>query len=270
MNSKYLFSMLFLFFFTSIFSAEIKREQVYSLSMKKELPIVIVHPDKGNSQTFNTIYVLHGFSGNAERTLLSDFPNVATLADQTQTIFVLVDGNYSSWYVDSPLKKDSQYQTFIGKELVEYIDSNFATKKDKEHRGIIGWSMGGYGAINIGVTYHTVFGAVGSVCGALDFSAFEQLYKKYQIDQVLGPLETVANTFKTKYKIDRMKESNQFYVVDCGTEDPLLRLNQDFHQRLVEHRVPHIYIEQLGKHDTAYWSVVLTNQVVLFSNYFKN
>ncbi|MDR0230071.1 MAG: esterase family protein [Flavobacteriaceae bacterium] len=265
---KYLINMFFLFAYLSVFSAEVKREKVYSASMKKELPIIVVHPTIDSEINYNTVFVLHGFSGSAERTLINDLPNVAVLADRMQTIFVLVDGDYSSWYVDSPLKKDSQYQTFIGKELVSFIDSHYKTKKTKKTRGIIGWSMGGYGAVNIGVTYKDVFGAVGSVCGALDFNAFEHSYNRYQIDEVLGPIKELPVAFKTDDKIGQMKDSDQLYLLDCGTEDPFLELNQRFHQELVKEGVQHIYIEQLGKHNTAYWSVALTNQLVLFNNYF--
>ena len=62
-------------------------------------------------------------------------------------IVVLTDGNYDSWYIDSPIKKDSKYQTYIGVDVVTYIDKEYKTIPKKKP-GRLQVSVWGDGALN--------------------------------------------------------------------------------------------------------------------------
>ena len=64
----------------------------------------------------------------------------------------------SSWYVNSPVT--GNWEDFMIKELVPYIDANFRTLPNRSSRGIAGDFMGGYGAIRFGMKYPDVFGSV--------------------------------------------------------------------------------------------------------------
>ena len=68
-------------------------------------------------------------------------------------IIVTPDGGYDSWYFDSPFVLDYQYETFLSSELVNYIDSNFNTIKDRSGREITGLSMGGHGALHTAIKH---------------------------------------------------------------------------------------------------------------------
>lgn len=180
------------------------------------------------------------------------------------------DGNFNSWYVDSPVDKASQYQTFIGKELVEFIDANYPTIQSRNSRGILGWSMGGYGAMNIGIAHQNTFSIVGSSCGALDFNRFGENYHNYQVDKVLGNFKSLSKDYFTFQKINKMISSNQFYILDCGTEDTqMIDMNNEFHKLLTAQKVEHLYIESPGAHDPEYWSKSLSNQLDLFEGHLK-
>jgi enterochelin esterase-like enzyme len=76
-------------------------------------------------------------------------------------IFVSVDMTTPlgcSWYVNSPVT--GNWEDFMIKELVPYIDGNFRTLANRDSRGIAGDFMGGYGAIRFGMKYPEVFGSV--------------------------------------------------------------------------------------------------------------
>lgn len=253
------------------FSAQkIIHQEVFSPKMNKKIKTIIITPNVQPNTKYPSVYILHGFSGNPDRIIKEDIPDLVQKAQQYKTIYVLPDGNYSSWYVDSPVIKDSQYQTFIGKELVEFIDKNYPVKAEKKFRGILGWSMGGYGATNIGVTYNKTFGIVGSSCGALDFNSFGEGYNKYMVNKVLGPMESLNTNFLTDSKIKLMATAGQHYIFDCGTEDiQMIGQNRKFHTKLTEQKIQHLYTESLGAHDTQYWSRSLSEQLTLFDKYFK-
>ncbi|MBF7091617.1 esterase family protein [Flavobacterium sp. ALJ2] len=246
-------------------------KNVYSTKMNKEIETVIITPKLIDGATYKTIYLLHGYSGNPDRTYKQDIPDLITKSQKYNTIYVLPNGNFNSWYVDSPVNKSSQYQTFIGKELVDYIDANYPTIKNRKFRGILGWSMGGYGATNIGIAYQNTFSIVGSSCGALDFNRFGESFHNYQVNKVLGEFRSLPKQYFTFDKMEQMQSSNQFYIFDCGTDDTqMIDMNRDFHKLLITKKVEHLYIESLGGHDTKYWSKALSNQLILFENYFSD
>lgn len=256
---------------TEVSAQKLIHKDVFSPKMNKNIKTIIITPNLQPKETYKTVYILHGFSGNPDRIVKEDLPNLLEKAKTYNTIYILPDGNYSSWYVDSPIIKDSQYQTFIGKELVEFIDKNYPTKKEKKYRGILGWSMGGYGAMNIGITYQDTFGIVGSSCGALDFKSFGKGYEQYKVNDVLGPLEKLDPKFLTDSKVEKMISANQNYILDCGTEDQqMIMQNRRFHEKLTANKIQHLYIESLGAHTTEYWSRSLSDQLALFNKYFEN
>lgn len=63
-----------------------------------------------------------------------------------------------SWYVNSPVT--GNWEDFMVRELVPYVDANFRTLASRDSRGIAGDFMGGYGAIRFGMTHPEVFGSV--------------------------------------------------------------------------------------------------------------
>jgi len=76
-------------------------------------------------------------------------------------ILVAVDMNTplgSSWYVNSPAT--GNWEDFMIRELVPYIDANFKTLARRDSRGIAGIFIGGYGAIRFGMRHPDVFGSV--------------------------------------------------------------------------------------------------------------
>lgn len=73
-------------------------------------------------------------------------------------IMVIPDG-YLSYYSDT-YDSSSLYETFFIKELVPYIDNNYRTRKDINGRSIIGFSMGGFGALSVSLRNRHLFGSV--------------------------------------------------------------------------------------------------------------
>ncbi len=253
----------------SVFSQKIINDVVYSEKMGRNIDVVVVLPNVQKDVNYKSVYILHGFSGNPERTYKQDIPDLLSKANEFKTIYIIPDGNFSSWYVDSPLDKSSQYQTFISTELISYIDMKYPTKKEFDARGILGWSMGGYGALHIGLKNIDVFSVVGSSCGALDFRQFGPYYEQFKVDQILGKVEDIDNSFLIYQPEEKAKNTNQKIILDCGTEDILIHMNRSYHNYLVKNNIDHQYIEYIGKHDTDYWSKALSIQLILFNELLK-
>jgi enterochelin esterase-like enzyme len=61
-------------------------------------------------------------------------------------------------YSSSPTTGD--FERFVARDLVSYIDAHYRTIPTRESRGLVGHSMGGYGASRVGMKHADVFGAV--------------------------------------------------------------------------------------------------------------
>ena len=239
---------------------------VNSAAMGKTIPVLVIVPEKTTAKNkYPVIYILHGYSGNPQRTLSQDIPSLIQRADTDQIIFVLPDGGFNSWYVNSPIDESIQYETFISKELPSYTDAHFPIKKGPKNCGLLGWSMGGFGTLTIGSQHPEVFGILGSMCGVIDFRDY---VKEYAIDKVLGVDGFVWQQYLVASRITALKTSGQRILLDCGTEDPLAQQNRQFHDLLVQHKILHDYVEYPGNHNAAYWSQAALMQLDFFKRFF--
>jgi len=55
-----------------------------------------------------------------------------------------------------------EYSEWVAKTLVPYIDAHYRTRAKPAERAILGWSLGGLNAFNLGWQYPEVFGRVGA------------------------------------------------------------------------------------------------------------
>ena len=114
--------------------ANISVVNVPSKAMNKAIPTMIVLPssyDVNKTKKYPVLYLLHGFGGN-HTSWLRIRPDIQKLASQFEMIIVSPDGFKSSWYWDSPIDPTVKYETFVSKELVEYIDLNYRTNATRK------------------------------------------------------------------------------------------------------------------------------------------
>ncbi|HVI80687.1 MAG TPA: alpha/beta fold hydrolase [Candidatus Acidoferrum sp.] len=120
---------------------------------------------KETTGRYPVVYALHGYSIGAEQwrheihvpqTIEGAFAQGAK-----EMIVVLPDSktlHNGSMYSSSVTTGD--FETFIARDLVAYIDSHYRTIPNKASRGLVGHSMGGYGATRIGMKHSDVFGSL--------------------------------------------------------------------------------------------------------------
>jgi S-formylglutathione hydrolase FrmB len=116
---------------------------------------------------FPVLYLLHGYGGR-EDTFTSRLASLQESGDRlsaaqgfsdvivvTPSAFTLHKG---SMYSNSPTTGD--WERFIAEDLVAYMDSHYRTLVTRQSRGLAGHSMGGYGALRIGMKRPDVFSAL--------------------------------------------------------------------------------------------------------------
>lgn len=246
------------------FSQQVDTLNVYSPSMQKEVKTLVVHPSSATEKKSPTVYILHGYSGYPKRTLTQDIPALLALSAELQMTFILPDGNYDSWYLDAD-GKNSKYETFVAKELVAYVQKHY--NSDPTKTAIMGWSMGGHGALYIGARHQNTFSAIGSLCGVMDFSPFG---KAYGVPKILGDNPANWAKYTVMSQIEKLKSSKQKIFISCGTEDILIAQNRKLHEQLLLLKIPHHYEERPGEHNAAYWSKAATTQILELNQFFAN
>ncbi len=107
----------------SVFAAKVDTVNVYSAAMKKNIPTVIITPEKYANTPLPVVYLLHGYSGNYAD-WVKKVPAVQELADRFGMIIVCPDGGFGSWYWNSPVDAGFQYETYVAEELVKFVDGN--------------------------------------------------------------------------------------------------------------------------------------------------
>jgi enterochelin esterase-like enzyme len=120
---------------------------------------------KNKKQRYPVVYALHGFFIGAEQwtheihvpqTLEGAFAQGAK-----EMIVVLPDSktvHLGSMYSSSVTTGD--FENFIARDVVAYVDAHYRTLPARESRGLVGHSMGGYGATRIGMKHADVFGSL--------------------------------------------------------------------------------------------------------------
>ena len=122
---------------------------------------------------YPVIYVLHGFNGDSDsltRKMKSAMDRMILREEIQEAIAVFVDGSNrfgGSQYLSSPTIGD--YETYIRRDLVNFIDRQYRTIPHRDSRGITGFSMGGYGSMHLSLKYPEVFGVVVAQAGTYDF-----------------------------------------------------------------------------------------------------
>jgi S-formylglutathione hydrolase len=122
--------------------------------------------DKG-AQPYPVVYLLHGYTGSDRGWMNPAYVGLPEMMDgliERHTIapmIVVMPNAFNrfggSFYTNSALAGD--WEDYIARDLVGYIDAHYRTIAKASRRGIAGHSMGGYGALRIGMDHPEIFSA---------------------------------------------------------------------------------------------------------------
>ena len=116
---------------------------------------------------YPVLYLLHGYTDSDDRwfgRMGKHFVNVPTAVDRAYAagaheMIIVMPNAYTryqgSMYSNSAATGD--WERFVAKDLVAYVDAHYRTLARRESRGLAGHSMGGYGTVRIGMKHPEVF-----------------------------------------------------------------------------------------------------------------
>lgn len=168
------------------------------------------------SPPYSSIYLLHGNSDDHKQWL-----NATSIAhkDIGPTIIVLPNGDRGR-YVNSLL---GLYEDHI-LELVDLVDNWFQTNQHREHRGIGGFSMGGYGSMMLGLKHSDRFSAISTHAGSYDHEGWvireESWYNNHPAKSILSPICSHSNYDCRRLAERLLKQEKSISIrMDCGLQD---------------------------------------------------
>jgi enterochelin esterase-like enzyme len=120
---------------------------------------------KDKKRRYPVVYGLHGYSIGAEQWSgeihVPQTIEGAVAKGAQEMIVVLPDSktvHNGSMYSSSVTTGD--FEQFIAHDVVAYVDAHYRTLPQRASRGLVGHSMGGYGASRIGMKHSDVFGSL--------------------------------------------------------------------------------------------------------------
>lgn len=249
-------------------AAKVDTVSTASASMNKTIKAVVITPDSYTTgQALPVLYLLHGYSGNYSD-WVKKAPGVSKLADTYQMIIVCPDGNFGSWYFDSPVDPAFKYETYVATELPAWIDGHYKTINDRTGRAITGLSMGGHGALYLAFRHQNTFGAAGSMSGGVDIRPFPN---NWDMAQRLGTYAQFPDRWEQNTVINLLHlltPGALSLLIDCGTEDFFFRVNNNLHEKMLDRNIAHDYITRPGAHNWAYWTNAINYQMLFMRQYF--
>lgn len=235
----------------------------FSEALMMNVNCEVIIPQKSNSligmktsreETYRTLYLLHGLSDDCtiwqRRTSIERY-----VADRNMA--VVMPSADRSWYTN--MKYGGAYRNFIAEELPAVMRNFFNGMSDKrEDNFIAGLSMGGYGAMKIGLLKSESFAGIAAFSGA--FNIHTRAYD-HRSDYWKGIFGDDPEAFKTSddnvYALAEKRAAEsapkpRIYMW-CGTEDGLLGENRELCAHLKNLGYEPEYHESTGDHSWQYW-----------------
>jgi S-formylglutathione hydrolase FrmB len=235
--------------------------EFYMCLPEKDLPVFLKDNPYYQRGT-KTLILLHGYNGGS-----SDWLYGSQMQDYAMkyNLAVVTPAGRNSFYLNKKAT-GHHFQTFIGEELVRFLQNTYGLAMNKEDTFIGGFSMGGYGAIRTALHHPEVFaGAIGLSSGLItdQFAAMKHGDKSVMItrlsyyEHLFGDLDKVKGSDKDpKWLAERalaLGDGKPALYLACGTEDGAIWASRDFHAYLDQIGYEHTYEEGPGIHNFAFW-----------------
>jgi S-formylglutathione hydrolase FrmB len=250
-------------------TAEIKSGTFSSPSLGKDVAYVIDLPASyaTGDKKYPVIYALHGlFESSAfyeRRGLAAAFAAAREKGDLPDALVVTADGS-NSFYVNGA---GGAFEDMVAKDLVDHVEKTYRTLPGRDGRVLFGVSMGGYGALRLGLKYPDRYAAVATHSAMVlekiptaedgarrgQMAAFNRIFG----DPIDAALWAANDPLQLAAKVD--PKTTPMLYFDCGTEDRygLFVGNKDLHDKLLSRGIKHEFGLYPGDHGYEYVKTVI-------------
>ncbi|MEG0768173.1 MAG: alpha/beta hydrolase family protein [Clostridia bacterium] len=246
------------------------RGDMHSKVMELESSVSVILPQDrvAPGQHLRTLYLLHGYGENASNWMR--FSSVERYAVQYGFAVVMPEVQHS-YYTD--MQYGMPYGTFISEELPALCEKMFQLPADRNDTFIAGLSMGGYGALKLGLGHPERFRGCASFSGVADLRGRMPRYRTLEganeFAAIFGKDFAVpddGDTFLLADRVAALPEAERVAVyMACGLQDGLLDCNHQLRDHVQTLPLTFQYEEWDGRHDFGFWDVSLQHAMAFFA-----
>jgi putative tributyrin esterase len=215
--------------------------EMHSASLDRTVTYTALVPTVGEPP-FAVLYQLHGASDDHRAWLYKS--NLLRYVDGLPLMVVLPSGE-NSYYVDVPPQR--AFEQLVVHDIPAHVLRTFRVREGKAAIG--GLSMGGYGAIRLGLKHPDRYASI--------FAHSSRLPARRELATLVwtrGLDEAELDELDVDALAGRIDRATMpALAFDCGVEDHLIGDSRRFHARLEALGVPHRYEEHAGAHTWDYW-----------------
>jgi S-formylglutathione hydrolase FrmB len=231
-----------------------------ALGMQRTMDVVLPEIQAGIGVETNTaatdvpvLYLLHGWSD--DHTIWQRRTSIERYALE-KGLAVIMPGTDLGFYTD--MKYGYDFWQFFSVELPKIVHEFFPHLSQKrENTFVAGLSMGGFGALKLGINCPEKFAAVASLSGLVNPLWQYTKDPKYETwlnifgdeTELRGSISDIH--FQLEKLIKSGKRMPEFYQT-CGTEDFLYQINVEFRDAFKD-KINLTYHEESGIHEWGYW-----------------
>ena len=153
------------------------------------------------------------------------------------------------------------YERWIADDVPEVLQQLISGVSTDSPLFIAGLSMGGFGALRIGVKYHHKFTAVAGHSSITNLQQMSYFVEEY-LQNFKQAEEMDEDVFQT---IIHCQNNLPAIYFDCGEDDLLIAYNRELHLSLKKSNIKHSYTEYPGGHEWPYWEKHIAKSLLFFA-----
>ncbi len=239
----------------------VRVDSFYMPSLGRTKKISILLPSKYDPKNhYPVLYLLHGHSGGNDdwltRTKLREYVQSPPL------IIIMPDAENSS-YVNSVEEPNDRFEDYIVKDIPYYVQKLYSV--DTTRQAIAGLSMGGYGALMLGLRHPLLYKFAGSLSGAVSYprgmNDTARPAERSLVPSLRRAFGSKPNGFRNAHDIfflyrQTAKDSLPYMYLVIGTQDiyrNFLPANRAFTDLLRTYGAAYEYHETPGGHSWQFW-----------------
>jgi S-formylglutathione hydrolase FrmB len=226
------------------------------------LPQEGVWPDALPRRTWPTLWLLHGLSD--DHTIWQRLTAIERYVEGLPLAVVMPAVN-RSFYQDTAY--GPAYWSYVSEELPARLRTWFPLDESRAGNFVAGLSMGGYGALRLGLTHPNRYAAVASLSGATAYAHKRMVdpVVRTEMRAIYGTLSGhkggPTDLFALAENVAASSSAQPRVYLACGTEDFLYKDNVAFHRHLSKLGIAHDWVTGPGDHTWGYWDAQI-EQVV--------
>lgn len=234
----------------------IKDVTFYSVSLRRDMPYRIYLPSEIEpGSQLPVSYLLHG-CGSGYR----DWSNDSDVGEYAEKglFLVMVDGA-CSYYMNAALKPKDKYEDYLVHDLIADVESRFPAAHDREHRAIVGVSMGGFAAIKLALSRPDLFAFAGAISPPVDVPSRTFSWRRWsqsaRFRTIFGPAGSDTRVNSDPFVLYKTAdpERTPYLYITAGEQEPLLAPIRRFTTLLKRRGYAYEFHTRPGGHDWGEW-----------------